>query len=478
MYRRSRIVLLTAALSSLLIVGCGGGGGGGGGGGVSGNAVTGVAAVGAPIDGTVSLKDSRGVSKQTQTNAVSGAFSIDVSDLTPPFILRAQKSNGDFLYSVVFEKGIANINPLSNVILGAVAVAVGVGADPNSLYQSFETRSSSVTKTTVDTATASIYTSLSSSFKAKLGSVDFNPIYAPFSIGDALDRAFDEHTIVYDSQSGFFQEKDTSSIIIKPFGTLGKLRNISETAGTYTGSINIGANRRSVTGIIVGDGQVLIFIDSEYVVVGDLQVSGNLLSGAAVIYKLDTNGMGSYNQNSAMDVTLTAEVTSENTLSLAFSGSIAESPLSVTINPAPNLTFGNNLDGGASGYAGKRLGPFLMEAGVGVMSGTDDRSLGNYYADKTSWLKDYNSRWFECTMVNSFRYSVADLETSLYAVEFSETVGDFSSFQCGIPLYTQDLVGGGVFVSTGFFVMLYDRASASNIYNRHNVVVAKIFAPN
>src|SRR4030095_4210682 len=123
--------------------------------------------------------------------------------MTPPFILRVQQEDGTFLYSASVESGtIANINPLSNLILGRLASTAGVGTDPNALYQAFGTKASYVTTRHLDLATAAVYEQLTYEFKASLGSYDFKPIYAPYAIGDPLDLTFDRRAIFYDPQSG------------------------------------------------------------------------------------------------------------------------------------------------------------------------------------------------------------------------------------------------------------------------------------
>jgi len=122
-----------------VLAGCGGGG--------SGTAtpaspptssqvVSGVAATGSPLSGTVYLKDSTSPAKELSTTINSdGSFSFDVTGLTAPFLLKAVgTSNGQnyTLYSVAGGTGVANINPLSHL---AVVQANG-GSDPGSLYNS------------------------------------------------------------------------------------------------------------------------------------------------------------------------------------------------------------------------------------------------------------------------------------------------------------------------------------------------------
>jgi len=112
---------LIASLSALLLAGCGGSAGSD-----TPAAVTGVAAAGAPLVGTVSLKDSS-LPAQERSAAISadGSFRIDLSGLQAPFLLRAS-SAARTLYSFASAGGVANINPLSSL---AVTLANN-GVDP------------------------------------------------------------------------------------------------------------------------------------------------------------------------------------------------------------------------------------------------------------------------------------------------------------------------------------------------------------
>lgn len=129
--RRGLVSVLAMILPLVsLIAGCGGGGDGGGGA----VKVSGVAAAGAPIVGTVKLKDSSSPAKElTATIAEDGSFSFDVGGLTPPFILKATGTAGGVnytLYSFANGAGTANINPFANL---ALSVSSG-GFDPATVY--------------------------------------------------------------------------------------------------------------------------------------------------------------------------------------------------------------------------------------------------------------------------------------------------------------------------------------------------------
>ena len=107
---------------AIVVVGCWKGGGGGISGGGSSNLLSGVAASGAPISGTIYLKDSKGTELSESTS--DGTYSFTLDGLTPPFMLKAvwnvnnQQQN---LYSVASKSGTANITPLTQVIVMAAA---------------------------------------------------------------------------------------------------------------------------------------------------------------------------------------------------------------------------------------------------------------------------------------------------------------------------------------------------------------------
>ncbi len=146
--RASRWLILTAGLT--LLASCGGGGnctgiaialgsaacGGGGGGGStpvsitppSATVISGTAAAGAPIVGTVTIKDSSQPPKEKfVTIAADGKYTIDVSGLTPPFMLRADGTVGGRSYSLYSAAasadvgGTVNITPLTDLIVANIA---------------------------------------------------------------------------------------------------------------------------------------------------------------------------------------------------------------------------------------------------------------------------------------------------------------------------------------------------------------------
>lgn len=111
----------------LFLSGCSGSGGSAG----STATVSGVAATGAPVVGTIYLKDAAGHERSVATT--NGSYSFNIAGLTAPFMLKAEwvvNSTTYTLFSSTPAAGTANINPFSNLI---VAIAAG-GADPAAIY--------------------------------------------------------------------------------------------------------------------------------------------------------------------------------------------------------------------------------------------------------------------------------------------------------------------------------------------------------
>lgn len=114
------------------LIGCGSGGGSS----VESNAVSGVAAVGVPIVGSVTLKDSSVPAKEMSATVLpDGSYTIDTTGLTAPFLIKvvgvANNTNWT-LYSFATGTGVANTNPITTA---ALIIASG-GVIPSSLYGS------------------------------------------------------------------------------------------------------------------------------------------------------------------------------------------------------------------------------------------------------------------------------------------------------------------------------------------------------
>lgn len=83
--------------------------------------VSGVAQADGPVLGTVSLVDSSPApARRTAVTGADGAFSIDVSGLTPPYLLRVEGSAGR-LYAATREGHGADVNPITSAAFAGAA---------------------------------------------------------------------------------------------------------------------------------------------------------------------------------------------------------------------------------------------------------------------------------------------------------------------------------------------------------------------
>jgi hypothetical protein len=128
-----RNALAAALAGALILAACGGGGDSGDGDdpgtpGTPGTSVTitGVAAAGLPLVGTVTVKDAQGATRQA-TIGTNGSYSIDVSGMTAPFVFRAEGRAGGREYVIHSAAtaadvgGVINVTPLTDLVLSNIA---------------------------------------------------------------------------------------------------------------------------------------------------------------------------------------------------------------------------------------------------------------------------------------------------------------------------------------------------------------------
>ena len=163
-----------APLLLFLLAGCSGSGESGA------PTISGVAAAGSPIFGTVYLKDSSVPAKELSVPiAADGSFSFDLKDLTAPFLLKAVgTSNGSLQvhYSFTNAAGITNINPLSTL---AVVLANG-SDDLTTLYNSAEAVKMQALINALPTAISTVQTALKPTL-SKFGAALVNFISDPYT---------------------------------------------------------------------------------------------------------------------------------------------------------------------------------------------------------------------------------------------------------------------------------------------------------
>ena len=172
-----------------LMTGCGSGSGGGTSAGLSPQAVSGVAASGSPLVGQVILKDSSSAQK-TSVIGADGSFSVDVTDMHAPFVLKATgtaEGVNRTLFSFADKAGTANINPMSTV---AVANAAGVD-NPATVFDNSDPATLDKVKTGMPGAVATLQTQLKPMLD-NFNAAGTNPVTGSVPAnGDGLDGVFD-----------------------------------------------------------------------------------------------------------------------------------------------------------------------------------------------------------------------------------------------------------------------------------------------
>ncbi len=127
--RKIWCLLKTAVFFSATILFVSACGGGSGGGTTPSTTLSGKAAAGAPIIGSVTIKDSTTPTAKTKTVpiAADGNYLVDVSDLKAPYMVRADGyvgGNEYHLYSASTSGGTVNITPLTDLIVANIVGSV------------------------------------------------------------------------------------------------------------------------------------------------------------------------------------------------------------------------------------------------------------------------------------------------------------------------------------------------------------------
>jgi len=193
------LALISAAVITLS--GCGGGSSTDSGGGsppaVSTASISGTAAAGLPLVGTVTVKDANG---RTQTVDIgnNGSYTVDVTGMAAPFMLRAEGTAGGTTYKLhsgattTDVNGNINITPLTDLIIanvaGRLAASYFDGGDFGSL-----------TLDEISAETSALKAKLQSVLKVMGVDAGIDLLRTPFSpLADALDKALDVISVSID----------------------------------------------------------------------------------------------------------------------------------------------------------------------------------------------------------------------------------------------------------------------------------------
>lgn len=178
------------------------GGTNGSGGGVTSTQITGVAAVGAPLVGSVTVKDAKGVTR-TAVIGTNGSYSVDVSGMTAPFVFRAEGSvNGTtaIVHSIATEadlNGRINITQLTDLIVSNIA-----GQLAQNYFDNFDQsgNASLASKALVDAEVAKLKEKLLPVLTALGVDAAIDLLHSAFTpLSDPLDKALDVIRVSYDT---------------------------------------------------------------------------------------------------------------------------------------------------------------------------------------------------------------------------------------------------------------------------------------
>jgi len=151
---------------------------------------TGVAASGLPIDGMVTIIDSNGESKTTSI-AQTGEFALDLSGMTPPYIIKAEGAVVDryvTLYTVAYgDEFIVNVNPYSNL----AAFLAAEGQDLEEIFAAPEFFLNNLSGEDMTTAYEKVK-NLLKGFTDSLGILYFDPFCSHYNAdGTGMDGLLD-----------------------------------------------------------------------------------------------------------------------------------------------------------------------------------------------------------------------------------------------------------------------------------------------
>jgi len=173
--------------------------------------VSGTAAVGAPIDGIVYIKDAEGTEAYVATDA-DGKFTIDVEGMLGPFMIKVEPNNdGDTLYSFAYDEGIANVTSLTNF---ALYLASGK-ADLEAIYDTWDGTAIVEMELAIEQATINL--NLASEMASEgLDPDSYDFVKEPFDADSSgIDAVLDAIDVVVDVQMGSytFQVVDNAAFV-------------------------------------------------------------------------------------------------------------------------------------------------------------------------------------------------------------------------------------------------------------------------
>lgn len=194
-----KISILSALVVAMALSACGGGGGGGGDTNPNadapptstGTALSGIAAGGAPLVGTVTVKDSLGNIKVSPIEA-DGSYNVDVSGMTGPFMLRATGMVGNNSVTYYSAATSADLNKTVNVTPFTSLIISNIAARLAETYYNEGNFSGDITSGSLDVAMSNLQKKLAPVLEALGLSASIDLLRASFATDHTgLDAALD-----------------------------------------------------------------------------------------------------------------------------------------------------------------------------------------------------------------------------------------------------------------------------------------------
>jgi hypothetical protein len=253
--------MMAVAFLAIALSGCGGGGSSS-----SASTVSGVAATGAPMSGTVFLKDAGNNPEMNQPiNAQNGSFAFDVSGKTAPFMLRSGS-----IYSMSGGPGTANINPLTNLMVADMG-----GFNNMSSMNTFYKNPSGQTLRTMFGNMSSARLHLRQKMGPLLntyGVANADPMAGAFTIGQGMDRMFDDVKMTIDDSGNVTMMYVSGTPVFN-----GQMGNMA--GGTMiSGNITTPGTGPTVSGITITPGVAKLLVGATQQFSANIPVTWSVVS--------------------------------------------------------------------------------------------------------------------------------------------------------------------------------------------------------
>lgn len=244
--QKARLFCAATAIS-ILLIGCGGGSSTGAP--PSSTVISGVAATGAPLSGSVTIKDSSTPTAKEKTVAIAtdGTYSVDTAGMNPPFLLRAESTVGGRTYrihSAATAKdlgGKINITPLTDLIVANIAGQIAENFYNSGSFSALSDAALTAGVTSLRTQLLPILSALGVNSSIDLLRADFKADHTGLDAAlDMLRVTVDPATVKASIQNILNQEKIELDIKVKAY------------AGTFTATAIAPAGLTTLQAITAG----------------------------------------------------------------------------------------------------------------------------------------------------------------------------------------------------------------------------------